>query len=1202
MATLDGKPASEVARADTATEGPAPDAPGGVPDAYRQASADVADRLGVLPGLGLSTGQVRATAVWGANRLSEPARRPEWLKFLDQFRNWLIVILLIAAVVAGAIGDLRDAVVITVVLQVNAVLGYWQERRAESSLEALRRMLVPMAKVRRDGTEQVVGAQLLVPGDVVLLEAGDRVPADGRLTVAETVEADEAALTGESQPVAKSVTAVDPTSTDPAPLAERTSMLFMNTALTRGRAEMIVTATGMRTEVGAIAEALRTGTEPPSPLQVQLDSLGRRLALLSGVAVVAYALSAWVRGEPLSDIALQAVALAVAAIPEGLPAVLALTLALGVHRMARRGAIVKRLASVESLGAATVVCSDKTGTLTLNEMTARTMWTGGRLYDVTGEGYGTTGTLRLHGEHRTSPADALPDGDDMSPPDDLRDAVLPFALCNDAHLTDGYFIGDPTEAALVALAAKAGVDADWTRTGQPRVGELPFDGATKYMATFHTDPDGRTRVHVKGAVDVLLGMCTDVVTPDGVRALDEGHRDEVLAVTAGFGGAGLRVLGAATALLEGTPSTFTPDVLPGLTLVSIAGIADPPRPQARDAMALCRTAGVAVKMITGDHADTAAAIARELDIAGDVVTGAELDRMTEGQLAERVDDIGVFARVAPEHKVVIVRALTDRGHIVAMTGDGVNDAAALKAAHIGVAMGVTGTDVAKEAADMVLTDDDFSTIVRAVREGRAIYANIVKFVRFQLATNIGRDPHPAQRLPRRTALPAHRGPTAVDQHHHGRSARDGPGRRPGPRRCDAPPAARPGRADPGRPPPPRHRLGRRGHGRGDRDTLRRRPLVRRRGHRPDHGVHHVRPVPAAQRAERPLLLAGVIAADLWDHERWHMVAARHVAITREAGALSELPLALDSTAVVHVFAGELAVAASLIEEARTVSAAIGSNQPPFGALALAAIRGREARTLIDATISESVPRGQGLGVSVAYSHHAVLCNGLAQYANALTAAQAAAAHQWEFGAPRWGLAELIEAAVRGGAPELAPDALEQLSETAQASGTDWALGIEARSRALLSEGDAAERLYREAIERLARTRVRVELARAHLVYGEWLRRENRRVDARDQLGVAHDLFSRIGAEAFAERARGELQATGAKVRRHAVATPTALTSQEAQIARLAGEGLTNSEIGTQLFLSPHTVEWHLRKVFSKLGISSRKEIRALRLEGEATSA
>ncbi|MEU9288191.1 AAA family ATPase [Streptomyces sp. NPDC048275] len=361
---------------------------------------------------------------------------------------------------------------------------------------------------------------------------------------------------------------------------------------------------------------------------------------------------------------------------------------------------------------------------------------------------------------------------------------------------------------------------------------------------------------------------------------------------------------------------------------------------------------------------------------------------------------------------------------------------------------------------------------------------------------------------------------------------------------------------------------------------------------------------SVQDSLRWLLLAGILAADLWDQERWHMVAARHVAIAREAGALSELPLALDSSAVVHVFAGELATAASLIEEVRTVSAAIGSNQPPFGALASAAFRGREreARTLIDATISESVPRGQGLGVTVAHYYHAVLCNSLAQYEDALAAAQAAAAHQWEFGAPQWGLAELVEAAVRGGAPELAPDAIEQLSEATRASGTDWALGIEARSRALLSEGDAAEQLYREAIDRLARTRVRVELARAHLLYGEWLRRENRRVDARAQLGVAHEMFSKIEAEAFAERARIELQATGAKVRKYTVATHTDLTRQEAQIARLAGEGLTNPEIGARLFLSPHTVEWHLRKVFSKLGISSRKEIRAIHLGGEATSA
>ncbi|MFD8236663.1 cation-translocating P-type ATPase [Streptomyces sp. NPDC059696] len=714
---MDGQRTAEAGRATL------PAHPAAASDAYRLDPARVASRLDVDARVGLSASEAAdRAAVLGPNRLAEPARRPEWLKFLDQFRNWLIGILLIAAVVAAALGDYRDAIVITVVLQINAVLGYVQERRAERSLEALRRMLVPTARVRRDGAERKVDAEGLVPGDVVLLEAGDRVPADGRLIVAESVEVAEAALTGESRPVSKSLAAVPGGADSPVPVAERTSVLFMNTALTRGRAEMIVTATGMRTELGAIAEALRTGTEPRSPLQVQLDSLGRRLALLSGVAVVAYAVVALLHGEAMADIVLRSVALAVAAIPEGLPAVLALTLALGVHRMARRGAVVKRLASVESLGAATVVCSDKTGTLTLNEMTVRSLWSAGTLYDVTGEGYATSGTVRTAGPSRTAHAGGP------------RQAVLPFAACNDAHLTGDGFVGDPTEVALVVLAAKAGIDAELLRSRSPRVGEIPFDAARKYMATFHSAPDGRVRVHVKGAVDVLLNLCARVRTEDGEHDLDDRRKSEILAVTARLGGAGLRVLGAATAVVDRVPDRAAPT---GLTLVSIAGIADPPRPQARDAIALCRSAGVAVKMITGDHGDTAAAVARELDIGGEVVTGADLDAMTERQLAERVERIGVFARVAPEHKVLIVRALSHRGHVVAMTGDGVNDAAALRAAHIGVAMGVTGTDVAKEAADMVLTDDDFSTIVGAVREGRSIYANIVKFVRFQLATNIG---------------------------------------------------------------------------------------------------------------------------------------------------------------------------------------------------------------------------------------------------------------------------------------------------------------------------------------------------------------------------------------------------------------------------------------------------------------------------------
>ncbi|MCL6669214.1 cation-translocating P-type ATPase [Streptomyces panaciradicis] len=687
-----------------------------VTDAHRREADEVAALLGVTPATGLTTADAGQRArAWGANELAEPARRSQWLRLLDQFRSFLIGVLLAAAVVAGIIGDIRDAVVVAIVLLINAVLGYLQERRAERSLEALRQMLVPTARVRRDGRVREVPARALVPGDIVLLEAGDRVPADGRLVVAASVEAAEAALTGESQPVAKT-TAPSAAGEEAVPVAERTGMLFMNTALTRGRAEMIVTATGMRTEVGAIAEALRTEDEPPSPLTVQMDSLGRRLALVSGVAVAAYALVALIRGEDLADLALRAVALAVAAIPEGLPAVIALTLALGVYRMAGRGAIVKRLASVEALGSATVVCSDKTGTLTLNEMTARALWAAGRHYDVTGEGYGTAGTVRFTGPGQ---------------PAELLDAVRPFALCNDARLTPDGPIGDPTEAALLVLAVKAGLDVEELRARTPRDGEVPFDPADKYMATFHAGPGGRTRVHAKGAVDVLLDRCTDVLTEHGPVPLTAERRREVTEAARRMGGRGLRVLAAATA------DHADAREVTGLTLTAVAGIADPPRPQAREAVALARGAGIAVKMVTGDHADTAAAVAGELGITGDVVTGTELARTGEQELAGRIEDIGVFARVAPEHKVAIVRALSRRGHIVAMTGDGVNDAAALRAAHIGVAMGGTGTDVAKEAADMVLTDDDFSTIVRAVREGRSLYDNIVTFVRFQLSTNIG---------------------------------------------------------------------------------------------------------------------------------------------------------------------------------------------------------------------------------------------------------------------------------------------------------------------------------------------------------------------------------------------------------------------------------------------------------------------------------
>ena len=677
----------------------------------------VADRLGVDPGRGLETEEIPTRREQsGPNELAERRPRPAVLRFLDQFRSFLILVLMFAALLAGLVGELKDTVVIALVLLVNAAIGFLQERRAEKSLEALREMLVATARVRRSGEVVVVDAADLVPGDVVLLEAGDRVPADGRLTFAAGVEVDESALTGESLPVVKSEAAV----ADPeCALAERTSMVHMNTALTRGRAEVVVTETGMDTAVGAIAEMLASGDEPPTPLQVQLDTLGKRLAVLGIVAVSLYTGLALARGEALSDIALRAVALAVATVPEGLPAVLALTLALGVQRMAKRNAIVKRLASVETLGSATVICSDKTGTLTLNEMTARAVHSAGR--DVTVPD-------RRAADHSAPPSELVSlDGR-------LLDALI---LCNDAEPAADGLIGDPTEKALVVLATKAGRVPGEVRRAQPRRGEIPFDSAYKYMVTYHGDKDVRW-LYAKGAADVLLARCSRALGPDRVVELDAEHRDELARKVDELGKQGLRVLAVATRPVDGdNADADLHDDVRDLTLLGLVGIADPPRPEARDAVRLCHRAGIAVKMITGDHVATAQAIASELGITGRAVVGSELDDMSEEELAAQVDEIGVFARVAPEHKVAIVRALTSRGHVVAMTGDGVNDAAALRHAHIGVAMGIAGTEVTKEAAAVILTDDNFATIVRAVEEGRGIYDNVVKFVRFQLSTNVG---------------------------------------------------------------------------------------------------------------------------------------------------------------------------------------------------------------------------------------------------------------------------------------------------------------------------------------------------------------------------------------------------------------------------------------------------------------------------------
>jgi len=670
---------------------------------------EVADRLTSDAVRGLTATDVaQRLAAHGPNRLAEKPPRPAWQKFLDQFKSLLVIILLGAAVLAGAIGDLKDAVVIAIVVLLNASLGFFQEHRAEAALAALKNMLAPTARVRRDGNACLIEAVDLVPGDILLLEAGDRIPADARVLSAHSVEVAEAALTGESHAVAKLPDPVDEKSA----LAERHDMVFMNTVVTRGRLEAIVTATGMHTEMGRLAGLLAETAEGETPLQRQLDSLGKRLALIACGVVALMFVFGLMRGDPLVQTAMTAIALAVAAIPEGLPAVVTVTLALGMHRMAKRHAIVKKLAAVETLGCTTVICSDKTGTLTLNQMTARALYCHGRRHPVSGEGYGAEGAIE--GQSASSA---------------LRGVLLPAALCVDARIRDGQLIGDPTEGALLALAAKAGLDADTVLKHLPRIAEIPFDSANKFMATFHHDGD-RVLLCAKGAPDVLLARA----------ALDETTRAGFTAENDALANEALRVLALASREIPAADFDPAGDLLPwvnNLILHALVGIIDPPRAEAREAISTCNAAGIRVKMITGDHRVTAAAIARELGLVGEAHEGRELDGLSQNEIAALVEKSAVFARVAPEHKMRIVEALQAQGHVVAMTGDGVNDAPALKKADIGVAMGITGTEVTKEAATLVLTDDNFASIVRAVEEGRTIYDNIVKFMRFQLTTNIG---------------------------------------------------------------------------------------------------------------------------------------------------------------------------------------------------------------------------------------------------------------------------------------------------------------------------------------------------------------------------------------------------------------------------------------------------------------------------------
>ncbi len=663
---------------------------------------------------------------FGPNKFAEAAKEPRWQAFVRQYKDPMQIVLLAAGILSLFIpNQVATGVVLIALTLLNAAMGLSQEGKASASVAALQKMMIVKAKVRRDGSLAELAMEDLVPGDIVNIEAGDLVPADGRVLTAATLEIDESALTGESLPVPKQT---DPVAADAA-LGDRVDLAFMNTQVTRGAGTMLVTSTGMSTEVGHISGMLQVTKDEITPLTRQLNSLTNQILVIAGLALLASIAIGLYRGTHFDTLFLTAIAFSVSAIPTGLPAVVTAVLSAGTQKLAAAGAIVKRLRSVETLGSTSAINSDKTGTLTLNQMTAVQMAIVGHRYAISGEGYSTTGQI----SHVGGQADVS-----------LDDLLLPMALCADAEIRDGGLVGDPTEGALVVLAAKGGVDPTLTREQYPRVATLPFDAAYKFMATFHRlkNREGRDviRAFVKGAPDQLLARAGSAQGPDGKSYPIDEVRAPYLAENDRLGAQGLRVL--ATAQRDFDPATFDPnaDLLPLVTdleLLALVGIVDPPRAEARDAIARAKAAGIKVRMITGDHAITAEAIARQLGIEGRAITGAEFSAMPDDVVDRAIDDIGVIARVAPEDKVHLVEILRRKGNIVAMTGDGVNDAPALKSADIGVAMGITGTEVSKEAAVMILTDDNFATIVKAVELGRALYDNLLRYIRFQMTCLFG---------------------------------------------------------------------------------------------------------------------------------------------------------------------------------------------------------------------------------------------------------------------------------------------------------------------------------------------------------------------------------------------------------------------------------------------------------------------------------
>lgn len=700
-------------------------------DWYKMSKEDLISSLETDPHLGLTDDEVkRRLEKYGSNELKEEAGKSFLSKLLAQFSDFLILILIAAALISFFVGEANDAIVILAIVILNAFLGLYQEGKAEKALEALKKMASPTAKVIRNGHLIEVPASTLVPGDIVSLDAGDIIPADLRLIESSNLKIEEASLTGESVPVEKDSHIVFQ---EDVSLGDRKNMAYMSTSITYGRGKGLVVETGHNTEIGKIATMIQTYEDEATPLQKQLNRLGKFLGITTIVICIVVFLIGLLQGRELLEMFMVSISLAVAAIPEGLPAIVTIVLALGMNRMVKRNAIVKKLLAVETLGSTTVICSDKTGTLTQNEMTVVKLYTDGKIIDVTGTGYDTVGEFKING---TTIEDSS-----------FLNSLLSIAvLANDADLDktdEGYkVIGDPTEGALVTLAAKGNIHKSIANEKYPRIEEIPFDSARKMMTTFHENYlPNKIVSFTKGAPDIVINRCSKIKIADEILDFTDEMKKEVLEVNSNFSRDALRVLALAYKEYDELPKEISPDNNEiDMTFVGLVGMIDPARPEAKEAIRKCKEAGIKTIMITGDYKDTAFAIAKELGMAESIdeaMMGDELNKISDEELREVVKKVKVFARVSPEHKVRIVTALKENGEIAAMTGDGVNDALALKKADIGVSMGITGTDVAKNTAEMILTDDNFASIVAAVEEGRIIYSNIKKFVAFLLSCNIG---------------------------------------------------------------------------------------------------------------------------------------------------------------------------------------------------------------------------------------------------------------------------------------------------------------------------------------------------------------------------------------------------------------------------------------------------------------------------------